>query len=285
MENALSLLVLFALACPAIVLADSTMQDTLSMMNFSAPNGSVTISDIRPVRAWIDKKEKQTVDDCYYVYKPVVKTNSSQVCLKYRGVVRATKYIETNTETAEERIFYQTAGYRLNPGDVLKRHNDLGLEASLSREYGAVGGMNARIDYRIGRMVNIKALYAFLEGGVQTKEYRNLYSNDMEDNFFGRFGLGVAKGFQLLPDIEQRTYIGCGGETAWGSQEITASYAKIGTNLSLNVTHSVQVYGGVALYVFGKAYDEEENELPFSWNQYFPGRNGITTNLGIKVGF
>jgi len=185
--------------------------------------------------------------------------NNNTTRQKYRGVIRATSKITDNRQVAtgnmEKTVFYQTAGKRLEVGYLLQQRNDSGIEVSLGLEYGDVNGYYGRIDYRLGRYIGVRSLFAYLE-----------FALDGDDPNVSRYGAGLAKGIQLSRNIEIRPYIGI-GNMKHIEYEDAIEYYKAGVNLSINLLRNVQLYTGCSYYIIVDNY------------------NGLAISGGLKFGF
>jgi hypothetical protein len=167
--------------------------------------------------------------------------------------------------------FYQVAGRKLDAGFTLQQRNDFGIEVSLGPEIGSVGGIYARLDYRLGRYIGIKAIFVYGEGGFDTD--------------FLRYGAGIAKGFQLMRNIELRPYIGAGVEsTESNSTSISSLYFRTGANLALNLKHNFQLIGGMGMYGFLGDATDSDGVVYGTWDDLYD-RSGPATLIGIKVMF
>ncbi len=249
------------------------------------------IYETRPIRAKIGLKEGLKTDYRFFVYEFVYNEKTGKPEPKQRGVIRAKgkSKIVDNRKVATGDMgtsqFYQVAGRKLEPGFILQQQNDLGIEVLLAGEAGATGGILARADYRLGRFVGIRALFVYGElGGGDSKEYQNETSN------FLRYGGGLAKGFQLMRNLELRPYAGAGMEQTTndnilGGEQINSLYVRFGANLALNLKHNFQICGGLGSYnYFGYATDSDGNTENLTWNDYFD-KSGPTAMFGVKVMF
>lgn len=220
-----------------------------------------TISETKPLKAKIGKKEGLKTDNRFFAYEYILNENNNTTRQKYRGVIRATSKITDNRQVAtgnmEKTVFYQTAGKRLEVGYLLQQRNDSGIEVSLGLEYGDVNGYYGRIDYRLGRYIGVRSLFAYLE-----------FALDGDDPTLSRYGAGLAKGIQLSRNIEIRPYIGIGNQKYIG-EEYADEYYKVGVNLSINILRNVQLYTGCGYYIFVDS-------------DYY---NGLAISGGLKFGF
>ncbi len=247
-----------------------------------------TIYGVKPIVAKIGKKEGVLTDYRFFAYEYVHDRRSNSTVQKLRGVIRATKKIADNVQVATGQSptteFYQTAGRRMETGYLLEQRNDYGAELSAGYELGAIGGIYGRLDLRMGRFVGIPAMFIYIEGGFEAKEYNYHKYN------FVRYGIGAAKGLQLTRNIELRPFAGLGIEETKivpaGTEEIKVSTTlfKLGSNINLNIKHNIQLFGGAAFYIAGKAKDE--NKVDYGkWSSWFTDRGGLSLTAGLKFGF
>ncbi|QKG79081.1 hypothetical protein [Tenuifilum thalassicum] len=247
-----------------------------------------TIYQVHPIRAKIGLKEGLKCDHRYFAYEYVYNEKTNRAEPKFRGVIRATSKIVDNRKVAKGDTptskFYQTAGRKLHEGYLLRQQNDIGLEVLVGYEAGEVGGVYGRIDYRTGRFTGVKALFIYLEGGIDSKDYP-LYDAPA----FVHYGAGLAKGFMLTRNLELRPYVGLGQELAthedFTNGSLKALYLKGGANLALNLKHNFQVMFGMGSYSFIGNAEDDDGDTGLTWNDYFEGRSGAATMFGIKLMF
>jgi hypothetical protein len=248
--------------------------------------GKTVICQTSPIHAEIGKSEGLKTDDRYFVYRLTNDKETNLVKKSFQGVVRATSLIIDNRSLSSRTTssFYQTAGRTLHTNDLLEKHKELGMELSLAKEYGEIGGLSGRLDIRLSRFLTSRAFYLYLEGGFQRKSYLIGY-NVIYD--FKRYNIGLSKGMQLTRNIEFRTHLGYGYEftTERNNKVFHAPYFKLGANLNVNILHNLQLFGGVGYYINGTFTDALGKSYHFFWHDYFAGREGLTTTYGIKVGF
>lgn len=248
------------------------------------------IYSTRPLGAKIGLKEGLKTDNRFFVYEYVYNPRTNEAEPKRRGVIRASsksKIIDNRREAAGDMgtsRFYQVHGRKLQPGFTIQQQNDFGLELSLGAEVGGLSGFYGRLDVRSGRFSGIRALFVYLEGGIDAGDYYG------ETFAFLRYGAGFAKGFQLTRNVELRPYMGFGVEQAsnenyTGDDAITAIYLKPGANLALNLTHSFQIIGGMGAYAFISDAESVNAGVIGAWDEVFDGRSGPSVFVGIKLGF
>ena len=250
-----------------------------------------TLFATRPLRAKIGLKEGLKTDNRFFAYEYVYNSKTGKAEPVRRGVIRAESKskITDNRKVATGDMgtskFYQVAGRKLEAGFTLQQQNDFGIEVTLGPEMGNVGGFYARADLRTGRFVGIKALYVYGEGGIDNANYLV----DGESYIMLRYGAGLAKGLQLMRNMELRPYLGIGLESTTiesiSSDAISTLYFRGGANLALNLSHRFQVLGGIGLYQFlGEATDSDSNSINRTWDDLFQ-RSGSSVLFGIKLGF
>jgi len=247
-----------------------------------------SIYGVRPIRAKIGKKEGIKTDNRYFAYEYVYDEKTDLTEQKFRGVIRATKKIANNVQVATGKSptteFYQTSGRRLETGYLLQQKNDFGGELSVGYEIGEIGGIYGRFDMRLGRFLNAKALFLYIEGGFESATYG---VNNPFDFKFLRYGVGFAKGLQLTRNSELRPHIGVGIEETKDPSDVKLStvYYKGGVNLNINIKHNVQIFGGVGYYITGDGKNESGVNLGPWDKDVFPDRSGMAIVAGLKLGF
>ena len=256
-----------------------------------------SISGTRPLRAKIGLKEGLKTDSRFFVYEYVYSEKTNKAEPKRRGVIRAdskSKIIDNRKVAAgktETSRFYQVAGRKIEEGFTLQQQNDFGIEVSLGAEIGEIGGAYGRADIRTGRFTGFKSLYVLVEGGFDTGTYSSAGILSSGTSFsFLRFGGGLAKGFQLMRNLEFRPYLSVGVERASNSDltdddAISAVYIKPGANLALNLTHRFQVVGGVGAYAFITDAEGNNENTYGSWTDLFTDRSGASIFVGVRLGF
>lgn len=253
----------------------------------------------RPLRAKIGLKEGLQTDTRFFVYEYVYNEKTNKAEPKRRGVIRAASKskITDNRKVAAGDMgtsqFYQVHGRKLDQGFILQQQNDLGFEVSLGAELGEIGGGYGRVDIRLGRLIGIRSLFIYLEGGFDAGDYPSAidYSLLGEESFtFLRIGGGIAKGMQLTRNLELRPYFGAGVEMASNDKNTednapSAIYIKPGVNLALNLKHNFQLIGGMGVYAFISNAESENGGEIAAWDVLFENRTGPSAFIGIKFGF
>lgn len=255
----------------------------------------------RPLRAKIGLKEGLRTDIRFFVYEHVYNQRSNSVRAVRRGVVRAGAQSDIHDNRHEAygdmgtSKFYQVSGRRLREGYTLLQKNDLGMEILLGGAFGEIGGGYARFDLRTGRLTGVKALFVYVEGGIDGGDYGGPFlfnfGEEYEEYFtFLRFGGGIAKGFHPTRNTEFRPYVGIGFESASSDSyieenELSAYYFKLGANLALNVAHNFQIVVGAGSYSFVTEAEDENENVYGDWSDVFQGRSGASVLAGVKIMF
>ncbi|TVQ16306.1 MAG: hypothetical protein EA361_04325 [Bacteroidetes bacterium] len=252
----------------------------------------------RPPRAKIGLKEGLRTDTRFFVFEHVYNQRTNSVRTVRRGVIRAGAQSDIHDNRHEAygdmgtSKFYQVAGRRLQEGYTLMQKNDLGMEILLGGAFGEIGGGYARFDLRTGRLIGVKALFVYVEGGVDGGDYGvPLYGGFGIENFtFLRFGGGIAKGFHPTRNTEFRPYVGIGLENASSDThtedlELTAYYFKLGANMAFNLSHNFQFVVGLGSYSFITEAEDENETVYGDWSDVFPGRSGASVLAGVKFMF
>lgn len=247
----------------------------------------------RPLRAKIGLKEGLRTDFRFFVYEHVYNPRTNSTRQVRRGVIRAksSSKIHDNRHEASGDMgtsqFYQVAGRRLEEGYTLVQRNDFGIEITLAGESGEIGGFYGRADVRTGRFTGIRSLFVYIDLGLDGAD-SPMYGDDFT---MFRVSGGLAKGMQLMRNVELRPYIGVGVEGASNDaytedDAIQAYFFRAGANLALNLTHNFQLIGGLGSYNFVTDAENESGSFPeIPWTDVFPRREGVSTMVGIKFMF
>lgn len=257
-----------------------------------------SLASTRPLSAKIGLKEGLKTDYRFFVYEYVYNERTDKVEPKRRGVIRAhskSKIVDNRkvaTGDMEPSRFYQVAGRKLEEGYTLQQKNDFGIEVGIGTEVGEIGGFYVRGDLRVGRFIGIRSTFVLVEAGFDTGTYTSAQylSPGNPDFSFLRFGIGLAKGFQLMRNLELRAYLSAGAEQASNAdltedEAVSAVFVKPGANLALNLTHNFQVVGGVGAYAFVSEAQDGYDNLHGMWNTLFTDRSGASIFIGVKLGF
>ncbi|MFA6403141.1 MAG: hypothetical protein WCX31_16185 [Salinivirgaceae bacterium] len=264
-----------------------------------------------PLKAKIGKKEGLYSEQRFFVLE-FQQNRKGETVAKRKGVVRTQKAID-NREVATGQsdkftTFYQTAGLSLMEGMLLQQRNDFGF--GISGGYtllGEMGGVYLKVEVNVGAMVGrfidlrLTQVKVFGTVNEEFKEHASpLLGADPYDMNFTRWQVGVSKGWYFARNFSIAPFAAYGSETAKGqdwidanpttltdSASISTSIINIGAYASMNVTHWMQLVGGVNYYIpFGKAFDQKQKgNLGNYYTDYFIDRKGMSIDVGLRVEF
>lgn len=276
-------------------LVQASYDETLRELAMIVENFRVvtTIHEMKPIRVKIGRKEGLKVDDRFFAYEYVYDDEKDTITQVLRGVIRSTSKIANNEEVSSGKSpttrFYQVGGKKLHAGYLLQQDNDEGLEAFFGKEIGEIGGAYARMDGRVGRRFGIRALFVYVEGGINSKKYKNFEENGEKRYTFLRYGFGIAKGLQLTRNTELRPYIGYGHEqvdiktSSIGT--LKTVYLRGGSNIAFNLNRYFQIIGGAGYYHTTITKEKDGPRYADKWYELFDGRTGFSLMCGLKLSF
>ena len=302
-----------------------------------------------PILAKIGLKEGLHVDQRFFVYEDKM-NKAGKVKSKRKGVVRV-KHVSDNRQNAtgntESTEFYQIAGNGLGVGMVLEQQR--GANMSLSAGYnfiGEVNGVEFRLDYNLSNLFAslsqdgnvVPGFKAYIEMGFDYQTYHsnlfkyhdinNIYEATLERaddeiykaNFgFARFGLGLAKSFQLSKNVSLAPELAWNYEMALSTNmwdeagedvslvgvvdantfnkpsntdvsntlQYNVHYFIAGAQVVINIAYPVQLYGKLDLFMPFLGTLDRENEIfvNYRWRDFFVDRIGMTIGGGLRVEF
>ena len=302
-----------------------------------------------PIMAKIGLKEGLHVDQRFFVFEDKM-NRSGEVKSKRKGVVRV-RHVSDNRKNAtgnsESTEFYQIAGNGLGVGMVLEQQR--GANMSLSAGYnfiGEVSGVEFRLDYNLSSLFAsispdgnvVPGFKVYIEMGFDYQTYHsnlfkyhdinNIYEATLERaddeiykaNFgFARFGLGLAKSFQLTKNISLAPELAWNFEMAlstnmWdeegedvslddivdagtlnkpndtdvsNSLQYNVHYFIAGAQVVINIAYPFQLYGKLDLFMpfLGTLDRDKELFVNYNWRDFFVDRIGMTIGGGIRVEF
>jgi len=259
------------------------------------------VSDVKPIRAKIGKKEGLKFDQRYFVMENQ-NNSKGEVTTKRVAVVKSMKVIDNRQVTGGQTkpsAFYQIAGGKVdNYGMFLQQKNDVGTNIYLGTTSGGLPGFEGRLEYYIskafggaksgGRLLTSWKIYV---GGGYNKDFYEI--GDFSDDFtFARFSFGAAKDFYPLHFLHWGPFIGYGLETAtWETgeeDEISTDFIEAGVRIGINLAHNIQLIGSATSYTMlssdlidGETGENEE----FDYETAFEDRFGLGYNFGIRFMF
>jgi len=305
--------------------------------------------DSDPIKAKIGLKEGLHVDQRFFVYEDKM-NKSGHIKSKRKGVVRV-KHVSDNrqnsTGNTESTEFYQIAGNGLGAGMVLEQQR--GANMSLSAGYnfiGEVNGVEFRLDYNLSSLFAslshtgnaVPGFKVYIEMGFDYQTYKsnyfkyhdinNIYESTLERaddeiykaNFgFARFGLGLAKSFQLTKNVSLAPELAWNYEIAistnmWdengedvsldnivdestlnkpsdsdvsNSLQYNVHYFIAGAQVIINIAYPLQLYGKLDLFMPFLGTLDRDNKLfiNYRWRDFFVDRIGMTIGGGLRLEF
>ncbi|MCF8344522.1 MAG: hypothetical protein K9G67_09450 [Bacteroidales bacterium] len=256
------------------------------------------VTDVRPIQAKIGLRESLKTDDQYFVYEYVWDEQLKEAIPKRKAVLRVRKVADNRDEgRSAESSFYQTYGGTVREGMLVKEHPNVGLALNVGYEMNGLGGFGVGLRYRIGRYIDIPALYLITGLSGTSEDYGNIdkenfkyLSKFKEDQvFFMRYDLGFGKGFRIARFIELMPFA-VGGynqtESDQDGNKYASFYYKAGLTAAVNVLYNLQLYGSFNYYGLGGVSkidgdDIDTDEDALKWADEFPGQEGGT---GIQFG-
>lgn len=218
-----------------------------------------SIYAIHPIRSKIGKKESVKVNDRYFVYEHIAKSDNSTK-LTRRGVVKATTHIADNRQIATgdspTTEFYQIAGGKLEEGMTLKEKQSYYINLDLGYRYGELEGIYAGIN---------TSLYATRA----TNHYIMLQVTGWEKAVTASidYGFGLrCNNFEIYP------YIGAGIDSFLKDKDESEADDKAGKNnawlaqggvrFNLNIYYPVQLFGAIEYnYLLSEGENYKEKKI------------------------
>ncbi len=254
------------------------------------------------------RKEGLTGEQRYFVWEYKQKTDKENNVKseKYvrKGVVRVKKAAHNEATDNALSEFYQVAGKKLDNGWIMQQNEDLGFGIIVGYGIGSIGGINGRLEYNASRMINkyinfpVPALKLWGELGFQGKSYEADFGDGSplpeEKYTFTRFVIGLSKEFYFLRNYQFTPYIGYGAESvSWKDKPKNASMSgallDFGGQFSANILYNLQAVLSAEYYLpmglVNYKVDKTEITVPLNWSKVFPGRSGLTINIGIRYQF
>lgn len=262
---------------------------------------------VHPIGAKIGTKEGLSVDQRFFVLENI-QNNKGEIVSKRHAVVRVSKIannsVIANTESVSLSKFYQTAGKSIDAGMTMQQRNDFGLGISIGGGslLGGMGGIYIKAEENIAVLssiihsISITQLKVFGSYTLDSKTY----PGDNNTYAFGRYQLGISKGFYFFRNFSINPFIAYGGEKATCNAistdyNMSTAFINIGAYATINIKHNIQLVGTANYYLlFGNAYDETTNtdgtttqrDLGYKYDDSlygFSDRKGLAIDLGLRI--
>ena len=259
------------------------------------------VSDVRPIRAKIGKKEGLKFDQRYFVMEN--QTNSKgEITSKRVAVIKSMKVVDNRKVTSgqtEPSAFYQIAGGKVdNMGMFLQQKNDVGMNLYLGTTSGGLPGFEGRLEYYISKAFSgakggkfATAWKIYVGGGYDQK---NDYTvGALTDDFtFTRVSFGLSKDLYPLHFLHWGPFVGYGLETISAASiedsDISSDFIEAGVRVGINLAHNIQLIGSATYYslISSEEVNSSTNEkAEFEYKTYFDDRMGLGYNFGIRIMF
>ena len=301
-----------------------------------------------PIMAKIGLKEGLHVDQRFFVYEDKM-NKAGKVKSKRKGVVRV-KHVSDNRQNAtgnsESTEFYQIAGNGLGVGMVIEQQRGANMSFSAGYNFiGEINGVEFRLDYNLSNLFAslsqdgnaVPGFKVYIEMGFDYQTYKsnlfkysdvnNIYESTLERsddeiykaNFgFARFGLGLAKSFQLTKNVSLAPELAWNYEMAlstnmWDEEgkdvslvgiidantlnnssddasntlQYNVHYFIAGAQVVINIAYPVQLYGKLDLFMpfYGTLDRDNKLYVNYNWRDFFVDRIGMTIGGGIRIEF
>lgn len=211
-------------------------------------NVTVSVSDVKPIRAKIGTKESLKNGSRYRSYSYKEDKDGNLVSVKH-GYLRATKIADNSgmaTGETPASEFYQISGTaNIQEGWTLKQSNDLKLGVGLSPKLGGISNFSVALDFDYIVDINTKGntIYALVTVGVDPSTFGGEYdvTNIMASVGAG-YGLHIIRPFEIMP------YVMVGGDYLSFSDSDSddsgkfAYFAEAGVRAAYTVAYPVQVF-------------------------------------------
>jgi hypothetical protein len=290
-------------------MVNNSITNVINQMTYQVSDFKVKaqIFKTNPIAVKIGKKEGLGFDQRYFVFENQ-QTRSGDQYSKRIGVIKSMSVADNRTVTkgeTEPSYFYQVAGGKIdNMGMFVEQRIDAGLNLFVGYQQGAMSGLDARIEYYMGRLMYGKAkgiskgmtsFKLYVDGGYNIGSFNNLGGKlpiTQEDVDLLRVSVGVNKDYYLTHFIHVGPFAGFGIESATGKTskyKAETYFIEGGARLGINLKYNIQLIGSATYYVM-LAPQVKDNagtavKNPGSYNDLFPDRAGLGISSGIRFMF
>jgi len=286
-------------------MVNSSMTNILNHLTYQVSDFKVKaqIYKTNPIAVKIGKKEGLGYDQRYFVFENR-QTRSGEQYSSRRGVIKSMSVTDNRSVTSgetEPSYFYQIAGGKIdNMGMFVEQRIDAGLNFFLGYQQDAMSGLDARIEYYMGRLFygkkqgisrGMTSFKLYVDGGYNSGEF-TLDGISPEDVDLLRVSAGVNKDYYLTNFLHAGPFVGVGIESATGKTsdyKAETIFIEGGARLGINLKYNIQLIGSATYYVMlaptVKDAIETEVNNPGSYNDLFPDRAGLGISYGIRFMF
>jgi hypothetical protein len=253
----------------------------------------------KPITAKIGTKEGVKVDQRYFVIE-FEQDRKGNTKANRKGVIRAKTVMHNKNnasgESMEASVFYQTAGFNIEPGMLMQQKPELGI--GVSGGFCLIGGlrggyMKAELNVSKALVNGPSQVKFFGMAGFDMNDYR-FYGVEYADISFLRWQVGISKGYYFANNFSIAPFISYGMEQASHNDfETHTGYSAIGTYVmdfgvygTINILHNLQAIGTVNLFApIGSALDSDNEVIEGKSyvKDYFLDRKGLTIDVGLRL--
>ncbi len=290
-------------------LVNNSITNVLNHLTYQVSDFKVKaqIYKTNPIAVKIGKKEGLGYDQRYFVFENQQTSGGDQYS-KRVGVIKSMSVADNRTVTSgetEPSYFYQVAGGKIdNMGMFVEQRIDAGLNLFLGYQQDAMSGIDARIEFYIGRLMYGGKAKGISKGMTSFKLYVDGGYNSIKDEFtletltgaekvdLLRVSAGFNKDYYLTHFLHVGPFVGVGIESATGKTseyKVETIFVEGGARLGINLKYNIQLIGSATYYMM-LAPEVKDNsgtavKNPEKYNIYFPDRGGLGISYGIRFMF
>jgi len=290
-------------------LVNNSMTNLLNHLTFQVSDFKVKaqVYQTNPIAVKIGKKEGLGYDQRYFVFENR-QTRSGETYSSRKAVIKSMSVADNRSVTSGETkpsYFYQIAGGKIdNMGMFVEQRIDAGLNLFLGYQQDAMSGLDARVEYYIGRLFYGGKDKGISKGMTSFKLYVDGGFNSIKDEFtletltgteqvdLLRVSAGLNKDFYLTHFLHFGPFAGYGIESATGKDskyKVETGFIEAGARLGINLKYNIQLVGSATYYIMMApgVKDGEGTEVtnPDDFDTYFPDRAGLGISYGIRFMF
>lgn len=256
-------------------------------------NVTVSITDTKPLRAKIGKKESLKNGSRYRAYSYKEDKDGDLVSVK-RGYLRATKIADnTGMATGEtpSSEFYQISGMaNIQKGWTIKQSNDLKLGFALAPKVGGLSKYSLNLDFDYITKIGTKGsiLYALVSLGMDPDPLfdKNISVTNISAAIGAGYGIHIFRALEFMP------YVMGGGDYLSFTDDDEkykddkgkfAYYAEAGLRVAYTVAYPLQIFvkANYDLLLYKETYYDLINTEVMK----DPHGSGVGVQLGVKYTF
>ncbi len=286
-------------------MVNGSMTNILNHLTYQVSDFKVKaqIYKTNPIAVKIGKKEGLGFDQRYFVFENRQARNGEQYSSR-RGVIKSMSVADNRSVTSgetEPSYFYQIAGGKIdNMGMFVEQRIDAGLNLFLGFQQDAMSGLDARIEYYMGRLFygkkqgisrGMTSFKLYVDGGYNSGEF-TLDGISPEDVDLLRVSAGVNKDYYLTHFFHVGPFMGVGIESATGKTseyKVETIFVEGGARMGINLKYNIQLIGSATYYLMlaPQVMDNTNTAVKDTekFSTYFPDRGGIGISYGIRFMF